>query len=143
MKATIRESLKGAMKSRDQVRLDTIRSILSEIQYEEMQKGIDDLPAQDVVTVLQRELKKRQESMQYEEQAGRADAVEKLKLEAKIIEGFLPQQMSAQELETVVKEFAATTPGASMPLAMKFLKEKYAGLYDGKTASEVAKRVLS
>jgi uncharacterized protein YqeY len=142
MKEAIRATLKDAMKARDQVRLDTIRSILTEIQYEEMQKGIDNLPAQDTLPILQRELKKRQEAIHFSEQANRLDAIDKLKAEIAVIETFMPKQLTAEQLEGIVKEFAASTPGAAMPLAMKFLKEKYAGQYDGKIASEVAKRVL-
>ena len=142
MKAQLKEALKGAMKAQDRVRLDTIRALLSEIQYEEMQKEAGELSPADCSTVLRREVKKRQESMQFEEQAGRSDEKAKLASEIAVIEEFLPKQMSAQDLEKLITDFKAATPGAALPLVMKHLKENYAGQYDGKSASEIAKRVL-
>ena len=76
MKKELKEQLKVAMKAQDKVRLDTIRSILSEMQYEEMQKNVDELPSNEQMAVIQRELKKRQEAVQFEEQAKREEAKE-------------------------------------------------------------------
>ena len=142
MKATLKEALKVAMKSQDRLRMETIRSLLSEIQYEEMNKSLDELPESDSVLVLQRELKKRQEAIGFEEQANRQDAKAKLQSEIAIIETFLPKQLGSDDLERILVEFKTSTPGAALNGAMKFLKEKYAGQYDGKSASEIAKRVL-
>jgi uncharacterized protein YqeY len=142
MKATLKEALKAAMKSQDRLRMETIRSVLSEIQYEEMNKSVDELPAGDIVLVLQRELKKRQEAIGFEEQANRQEAKAKLQNEITIIETFLPKQLDATELEKIIADYKQSTPGAALNTAMKFLKEKYAGQYDGKSASEIAKRIL-
>jgi uncharacterized protein YqeY len=142
MKATLKEALKVAMKSQDRLRMETIRSILSEIQYEEMSKSVDDLPPSEAVLVMQRELKKRQEAIGFEEQANRPEAKAKLQAEIAIIEGFLPKQLSSEDLEKILVEYKTSTEGAALNTAMKFLKEKYAGQYDGKSASEIAKRVL-
>ena len=142
MKATLKESLKTAMKNKDRLRMETIRSLLSEIQYEEMNKSVDELPANDTVVILQREMKKRQEAIGFEEQANRQEEKAKLQNEIAIIETFLPNQMGADDIERVLNEFKAATPGAALNGAMKFLKENYAGQYDGKSASEIAKRIL-
>ena len=142
MKATLKESLKTAMKNKDRLRMETIRSLLSEIQYEEMNKSVDELPANDTVVILQREMKKRQEAIGFEEQANRQEEKAKLQNEIAIIETFLPNQMGADDIERVLNEFKAATPGGALNGAMKFLKENYAGQYDGKSASEIAKRVL-
>ena len=142
MKATLKDALKTAMKAQDRLRLDTIRALLTEIQYEEMQKSVDDLSPTECTAILQREVKKRNEAMQFEEQAGRDDAKAKLAREIAIIEEYLPKQLSAEQLEKVIVDFKASTPGAALPLVMKHLKENYAGQYDGKSASDIAKRVL-
>ena len=142
MKATLKEALKPAMKAQDRLRLETIRALLSEIQYEEMQKEVQDLSATDCSIVLQREVKKRQEAIGFEEQANRQDAKAKLQAEIAIIEEFLPKQLSSSELEKVLSDYKTSTPGAVMGTAMKFLKDNYAGQYDGKSASEIAKRVF-
>ncbi len=143
MKATLKEALKTAMKAQDRLRLETIRALLTEIQYEEMQKSVDELSPTDCTLIFQREVKKRQEASEFEEQAGRADAKAKLAAEIAIIEQFLPKQLSADQLEKAIVEFASSTPGAALSAVMKHLKEKYAGQYDGKAASDIAKRVLS
>lgn len=142
MKAILKQALVAAMKSQDKLRMETIRSILSEMQYEEMQKSVDALPENDSILVLQRELKKRQEAVGFEEQANRPEAKAKLLQEIAIIEEFLPKQLSAQDLEKILVDYKSSTPGAALNTAMKFLKEKYPGQYDGKSASEIAKRVL-
>ena len=142
MKAKLKEALKPAMKAKDRVRLDTIRGILSEIQYEEMQRSVTDLTESDCTLILHRELKKRQESLQFAEQANREDSKTTLLLEISIIESFLPVQLDAQELERIILEVKSSTPDAALNTVMKHLKENYAGQYDGKSASEIAKMVL-
>ena len=142
MKAQLKEALKTAMKAQDKLRLETIRAALTEIQYEEMQKSINDLGATECLQVVQREVKKRQEAIQFEEQAGRLAEKEKLVKEIVILEEFLPKQMSSEELEKIVLSLKEQTPGLSLNVVMKHLKDTYTGQYDGKSASEIAKRVL-
>ncbi len=142
MKATLKEALKGAMKAKDKISLDTIRSVLTEIQYEEMQKSIEDLGATECLQVVQREVKKRLEAIQFEEQAGRAEQKAKLQAEIAVLENFLPKQLSSDELEKIIVHLKESTPGLALNLVMKHLKDNYAGQYDGKSASEIAKRVV-
>jgi uncharacterized protein YqeY len=142
MKVILKESLKTAMKAKDRLRMETIRSLLSEIQYEEMQRSVSDLTTSDCTLVLQREVKKRAEAITFEEQANRPEAKAKLQSEIAIIEEFLPKQLSSDALEKILIEYKASTAGAAMSTAMKFLKEQYPGQYDGKSASEIAKRVF-
>jgi uncharacterized protein YqeY len=142
MKKKLKEELKVAMKAQDRLRLDTIRAVLSEIQYEEMQKSVDELSDAECLAVAQREVKKRNEAIQFTEQAGRAEEKQKLLAEIAILEFFLPKQLSSEDLEKIVVGLKDSTPGASMPIVMKHLKENYAGQYDGKSASEIVKRVL-
>ena len=142
MKTTLKDALKIAMKAQDRLRMGTIRLILSEIQYEEMQKSVNDLSATDCTLVLQREVKKRVEAIGFEEQANRPEAKAKLQSEIAIIEEFLPKQLTPEALETILVEYKTTTAGAAMSTAMKFLKDRYPGQYDGKSASDIAKRVF-
>jgi uncharacterized protein YqeY len=142
MKSTLKDALKTAMKAQDRLKMETIRSLLSEIQYEEMQKSVNDLAPNDCTLVLQREVKKRVEAIGFEEQANRPEAKAKLQSEIAIIEEFLPKQLSPEALEKILVEYKASTADAAMSTAMKFLKEHYPGQYDGKSASEIAKRVF-
>ena len=107
-----------------------------------MQRSVTDLTESDCTLILHRELKKRQESLQFAEQANREDSKTTLLLEISIIESFLPVQLNAQELERIILEVKSSTPDAALNTVMKHLKENYAGQYDGKSASEIAKRVL-
>jgi uncharacterized protein YqeY len=142
MKQQLKEQLKSAMKAQDRLRLDTIRAVLSEIQYEEMQRSVTELSQQDCVTVVQREAKKRHEAIQFAEQANRPEAKQQLLAELSILESFLPKQLSGDELERMIVEMKSANPALSLPLVMKHLKDNFAGQYDGKSASEVTKRVL-
>lgn len=142
MKAFLKEALKGAMKAQDKLRLETIRSVLTEIQYEEMQKSVDALSPTESLQIVHREVKKRQEAIQFEEQAGRAEQKAKLQAEIAILEEYLPQQLSSADLEKIIVQLKETTPGLALNVVMKHLKDNYAGQYDGKSASEIAKRVV-
>ena len=142
LKDQLQTSLKSALKARDKVRLDTVRSVLSAIQYEAMEKKVDDLNDDGILSVLQREIKKRREEAEFAEQAKRPELIEKLKVEISILESFLPKQLSADEVEKILGDLKSATPGINMGAAMKLLKEKYSGQYDGKLASEIARRVL-
>jgi len=142
MKQRLKEEVKLAMKAQDRVRIDTIRAVLSEIQYEEMQKSVDEISPADCLSIVQREVKKRHEAIQFAEQANRPEAKAQLLTEIAVLESFLPKQLSTEELERMINEMKGANPSLSLPLVMKHLKDNFAGQYDGKSASEAAKRVL-
>ena len=142
MKTKIQDAIKAAMKSKDKVRLDTTRLLLSAIQYEEMQKKVDSLPEPAAVAVLQREIGRHKEELEYAEKANRPEQIEKLAMQMKIIEEFLPKQLSSEELEKIISGIKTSDPASNMGLVMKNLKENYAGQYDGATASQIAKKVF-
>jgi uncharacterized protein len=142
MKSKLQGAMKSAMKAKDKLRLDTIRGVLSAIQYEEMEKKVESLPEAGVLEVLKREFKKRKEQLEFAVQGGRSDIKQQLDLELKVLEEFLPKQLSSQELETIIGGFKKDNPALNMGAAMKALKESYAGQYDSKEASDIAKRLL-
>lgn len=141
MKADLKEALKAAMKAGEKVRVETIRSVLSAIQYEEVAQKVDDLQSANVIELIKRELKKRREELEFAEKANRTDAITKLHQEIATLEGFLPQQLSAAELERILAELKAQEPQMNMGMLMKTLKEKYQGQFDSKLASDIAKRI--
>lgn len=142
MKAALKESLKEAMKAREKTRVDTIRSLLAAIQYDEMQKEVEDLTKEESIAALRRELKKRVEGIEFAKQAERSEELAQLTSEIAVIEGFLPSQLTEEQLESIISELQVKDPSINMGLAMKALKDSYAGQYDGKIASSVAKRML-
>lgn len=142
IKSDLKEAMKHAMKAKEQARLDTIRMVLSAIQYEEMQNKVNELSDDQILNVLKREVKKRKEEFEYAEKASRPDLQEKLKVEISTIEAFLPAQLSEEKIEELLKSMKEANPELNLSLAMKALKESYSGQYDSKLASEVARKVL-
>ncbi len=142
IKAKLQSAVKEAMKAKNKVRLDAIRGALSAMQYEAMEKKVDELGDDQCLSVLQREIKKRKEEADFALQAKREDLITNLKVEISTLEEFLPAQLSAADLEKTLLDLKANTPGLNMGAAMKLLREKLPGQFDGKVASEVAKRVF-
>ena len=142
MKKKLQEEMKNAMKSKDKLALNTIRGVLSAIQYEEMRKSKDALSDEEIISVIRSEIKKRVEALEYAEKDGRTETVEELKAEEAVLKNFLPEQMTEEELTAVVQGYKAENPAINMGEVMKKLKESYAGKYDGKLASSVVKSVL-
>ena len=141
-KAKLQEAMKLAMKAKDKLRLDTIRGLLSAIQYEEMEKKVEELAPDAIVATIQREVKRRREELEFAEKANRLELVDKFKTEIAVLEGFLPSQLSVTDLEKVITDLKGSTPGLNVGGVMKHLKEKYSGQFDSKLASELCRKML-
>lgn len=142
MKAKLQADMKEAMKAKEKVKLNTIRALISAIQYEEMQKGTE-LKEEQFIAIFKNEVKKRKESLEYLEKENRQDEVTISLEELRVIESYLPKQMSAEELKTLLQRFKADNATANMGQAMSYLKDNFAGQYDGKDASTLAKEVMA
>ena len=142
LKLRLKETLKEALRAKDQVKLDAVRSVLSAIQYAEIEKGVDELPEEAILGLIRTEIKKRKEELEYAEKAAREDLKAKLVYENSVLVVFLPQQLAEAELEKTLLELKAQTPGLNVGAAMKILKEKYPGQFDGKLASDLARKLL-
>lgn len=143
LKSKIKEAVKVAMKNRDSLTTETLRGLLAEIQYNEIQKGTENLADNLIIDVIKSEIKKRREQLEFSEKGGRSDMTQKAQAEIVSLERFLPKQMNEAELSEAIKKFQASTPGANMGAVMKALKDTYPGLYDSKLASELAKKLTS
>ncbi|MCL4549850.1 MAG: GatB/YqeY domain-containing protein [Bacteroidetes bacterium] len=142
----INEDLKSAMKAGDKIRLETVRSIRALIlEFEKSGLG-KELNAEEEIRMLTSAAKKRKESIEQFRNAGRNELAEKEEAELKIIEEYLPKQLSADELMAEVKKIAAEV-GAKvkedfpklMPVAAKNLK----GKAEGKLVKEIVEKFLS
>ena len=142
MKEKIQQSIKEAMKRKDKVRLETLRSLSTAIQYEEIAKKVDTLSPEACLTIAQGELKKRKEAIEFAEKGNRPDLKERLEAEIGVIKEFLPQQLSAEDLERAIVDMKTANPALNLGTAMKGLKEKFAGQYDSKLASDIARKLL-
>jgi len=147
LKDRLQSDLTESIKARDEVRSGTIRMVLSAITNEEVSgKEARELTDDDVITVLGREAKKRREAAEAYDDAGRAELADKERAELVVIEGYLPEQMSDDELtaivEAAISEVAATGAegGRAMGAVMKIIQPKVKGRADG---SVVAAKVKS
>jgi uncharacterized protein YqeY len=144
LKAKLTDDLKEAMRAKDTVRLDAIRSIRAAITLLEAntQKELDDAAIGDIVRGLR---KQRVESIEQYEQGGRKDLADKERIEKDILESYLPAAPDAATVEstvrTVIQELGAASP-RDMGRVMTTAKERLTGV-DGKALSELVKRLLS
>src|SRR5262245_29998587 len=107
MRAELQAKLKEFMKARDQVALDAMRGLMTAIQYEEISKKVEPLPADAIVATIQREVKKLKEEREFLVQANRNDDLAKLDRQIQVLENLLPQQLSTQQLEMIITGFKA------------------------------------
>ena len=136
----VRGDTTAAMKAGEKERVGALRMIVNELQKAHKEGG------EDEIAVLQRERKRRLESAEAYREAGRADLAEGEEREAEIIEAYLPQQLSDEELRAVVGDVVAET-GASSPRemgqVMSQVMPKVQGRADGKRVSAVVKELLT
>ncbi|MDB6140225.1 MAG: Transamidase GatB domain protein [Verrucomicrobiaceae bacterium] len=144
---SILEDMKTAMRAKDSLTLNVVRNLKSSIKYAAIEKlGADgELGDTDVITVIRKEIKKRQDSIASYEAANRADLAATEKAEMAVLEKYLPTALSQDEIVKLVEDAIAETGATSkkdMGPVMKLVQERAAGRADGKTIStEVGKRL--
>ena len=147
LKSKLQSDLNDAIKSRNTVVAETISMVLSAITNEEVAgKEKKELSDAEVITVLTREAKKRREAAEAFEQGGRADRAAAERAEGEVIAGYLPEQLSENDLNKLIAETIAAV-GASGPAdmgkVMGALKAKVAGKADGALVSTLVKAALN
>jgi len=135
--------MKTAMKAKDKESLQVIRMIKSSIQNEQIKEG-HDLTEDEELTVLSREMKQRRDSLHEFEEAGRDDLAEKVKSEIVIVEKYMPEQLSEDDIRQLVQE--ATQTGASsvkeFGKVMGAIMPKVKGKADGNQVNAIVKELL-
>jgi len=142
----INEDYIKAMKGRDKVRSSTLNFLRAHIKNILIEKRIDKLEDSDVITVIKKQVKQRQESIVQFEKGGRQDLAGKESLELAILKEYLPEEMSEQEIEGLVTssiEEAQAESMKDMGKVMKIVTGKVQGRADNKLVSELVKRALS
>jgi uncharacterized protein len=141
----IQMELKAAMLAKDAERLSTLRLLKSALGYLQIEKKNDQLSDGDVVAVIQKEAKKRRDSIEQYRNGGRPELADKEARELAVLETFLPQPLSPEELEqlirTTIQELGATSKKDMGPV-MKAVQAKAAGRADGKAISTVVGKLL-
>src|SRR6266576_2000832 len=140
--------LKEAMRAKDTTKLSVLRMLKSALKYGAIAKsGAEaELSDTEAAQVIRKQVKQRQDSIESFEKGGRTELVEKEREELSILNGYLPQPMSADEISKVVRETIAETGATSraqMGAVMKEMQTKVAGRVDGKALSAEVQRQLS
>ncbi len=147
LKDKIQDDMKAAMIAKEAEKLSAIRMLKSAIQYFEIQKGGAGYEAtdEDIIDVVGKEIKKRKESIELYKQGGRGEQAANEQKEIEILENYLPEQMSEDEVRALVKEAVsqtgATTP-QDMGKVMGALMSKVKGKADGTLVSNLVRQEL-
>jgi uncharacterized protein YqeY len=144
VKELISADLKEAMKARDQVRLDTLRSVLSAFTYKRVEAGHD--PTDDEqLAVVAKLVKQRNDSIAEFAKAGRTELVEKETRERDILQHYLPAQKSADDVRAIVRSALAGIPpeGRNQGAAMKVVMPQLKGLADGNVVRQIVTEELA
>jgi uncharacterized protein len=146
-KQELKDELKKSMLAKDTEKTGVLRMIVSALGYYEIEKGGAGYEAteEDVMTVLQKQVKQRRDSVEQFRAGGREDLAAKEEKEIAMLEGYLPAQMSEEEISKLVDEAIAST-GASNPQdmgrVMGALMPKTKGKADGGTVSRIVREKL-
>ncbi|QGP92284.1 putative protein YqeY [Neomoorella glycerini] len=144
MKARLQQDMKEALKSHDKIRLQTIRMVLAAIKNAEIEK-MHPLADEEMAAVIQREIKMRKEALEQFARGGREDLVRQTEAEIKVLEDYLPQQLSDSELRKVIRQTISEVGAQSskeIGKVMAALMPKIRGRADGKKASEMVRELL-
>jgi uncharacterized protein YqeY len=137
------EDLTRAMKARDMSVVYVLRGVLAVSKNLQVEKRVKTLPEADLVQIVRREMRQREEAEEFAAKAGRQDLVAQNQAERRILEPYLPALLSDAEREARIRELAAGGGEPSIGTIMAALRAELAGRYDGRRASEIAKTVLA
>ena len=148
LKQKVQDDLKQAMIAKDEIKLSVIRMLKSAIQYHEIQKGGAGYEAtdEDVIEVIGREIKKRNEAIEMYRKGGREELAQKEEKELEILKTYLPKQMSEDEVRKLVQEAISSTNASSMQdmgKVMGILMPKVKGRADSTLVSNIVRESLS
>ena len=141
MKQRLQDDLKAAMKSRDERRTMSLRGVLAEITR--IEKDVcREANENEIAQVLKRERARREEALEFARKANRADLIALNEADARVLDGYIPAGLSAEEMKAAIDEQIAAGTNQMGPL-MKALREKFGARLDGKMASELVKEALT
>lgn len=142
----IQQDLKEAMKSGDRFKVDTLRGLIAQIKDERIKLRPKELEEKDVLAVLQRAVKRRKEAISLYQQGNRQDLVDKEQKELEIIQQYLPEQMSKDEVLKLIEQAIAEVQAQSikdMGKVMGNVMKKVQGRADGKEVQQLVRERLT
>jgi len=141
----VNDELKSSMLARQAVRTGTLRMLKAALGYAQIEKKTETLSDADVMAMIQREAKKRRDSIEEFEKAGRTEMAANEKAELEVLSEYLPKALSAEELESLIREViteVGATSKKDMGAVMKAAQSKVDGRADGKSVSALVSRLL-
>lgn len=145
LKEKLLEDLKESMKDKNVTRKNVVQMVRAAVLQVEKDKQIE-VTDEQIVEIIAKEAKKRKDSISDYEKSGRQDLLDQIKEEISILEEYLPEQLSSEEVEAKVKEMIQELGASSMKemgIVMKTAKERLGASADGKTINDAAKKLLS
>jgi uncharacterized protein YqeY len=145
LELTINEAIKTAMREKDKVALDSLRAVKSQILLLKTEAKGADVSAEQEIAILQRMIKQRKDSYEQFVAQNRTDLAEVEAAQMKVIEQFLPAQLTAEELEAEIKKIITETGAESIKDLGKVMgtaSKALAGKSNGKSISEMVKKLL-
>lgn len=144
LKEKLMEDLKNSMKNKDEIRKNTVQMIRAAILQIEKDKGIQ-VEDDKILEIIAKEVKSKKDALKDFEKANREDLISQTNAEIEILQEYLPQQLSREEikveLEKIISKLGATTM-KDMGAIMKEAKAQMGASADGKTINEVAKEIM-
>ena len=140
----IQSDMYAAMKDGDKSKANTLRTTLAKLKDKKIEKR-DDLTEQEEIKVIQTLVKQRKESVVLYEKGGRSELATAEKAEMEILNGYLPQMMSADDIKAIVQSVAdevGATSMADMGKVMPEVMKRGKGLIDGKSAQQFVREIL-
>lgn len=141
----LNSDMKQALKDKDKTKLSVIRMVKSAIQNEQIKNG-KELTDDQILTVLNRELKQRRDSLQEFKKAGREDLVSGIEAELKVLSAYMPEQLSETELREIIQQVIAELGASSkkeMGQVMGTVMPKVKGRADGTLVNKLVQEYLS
>ncbi len=145
LKEQLKEDVKTAMREKDVVKRDSVRAINTMIKQIEVDERRE-LSDEEIVKIIQKGIKQREEAIVQYQNAGRDDLVQKEQEQADVFKEYLPKQLSDEELETQLKTLITEIGAQTIKDIGKVMgqaSKKFAGVADGKRINETAKKLLS
>jgi uncharacterized protein len=145
LKLQITEDMKSAMRAKDVPRLSAVRLLLAAIKQKEVDERIE-LSDSDVLTIVEKMIKQRRDSIEQFDKGGRQDLVKKEQFEIEVLRGYMPAALSSAEVDAAVSDAIATSGAklmADMGKVMAVLKPKLAGRADMAKVSALVKTKLT
>lgn len=138
----LRDALTVAMKAKDAARLRALRAVLALVKNRMIETRTE--PSEgDIAILIQREVKQCKETLDFARQAAREEQVAEHEELLAILEGLLPAALSEEDLANAIRGIISETGADSLGPIMKTLGERFAGRYDGKLASALARGILA